>query len=118
MKITITATLTEEELSILAYNKGYVNTITEYEDVETPYEAYTIWGIDHPAWVYIVQKPVEKSNPQTPQDYVRQVYEGIIIADATNIFTEYRSVKLKEQQKLLEEAVRESVTSSITSTID
>lgn len=117
MKITITASLTDEELNILASTKGYEKIITSFEDVETPYEAYTMWEVAYPAWVSISKQPVQIDNPQSQGDYIRQVYEGIIISDATRIFTDYRSQQLKEQQALLEQAVREWVAASITSAI-
>lgn len=100
MKITLTATLSDEEISILALQKWYYDKITVIEDPENP-SVFT-----------------EVDNPQSKSDFIRQVYEWIIISDATKIFTEYRSAQLKEQQRLLEEAVRQWVSSSITSTIE
>ena len=118
MKITLTATLTDEEIEILASAKWYEKIIIEYEEIETPYEAHTIWEIKYPAWVSISKNTVEKENPQTASDYIRQVYEGIIIADATKVFTEYRTKQIKEQIILTEQEVRDWVTSSITSTVE
>lgn len=96
MKITISATLTEEETYILSNTKWYQEQILSIVD-----------------WEY-----VNNPNTQTREDFLRQVYEWILSADATNIFTEYRSAQLKEEQRLLQEAVREWVIASITSTVE
>lgn len=100
MKITLTATLSDEEVQILAMQKWYSSKITVIADPGNP-SVFT-----------------EIDNPQSPSDFIRQVYEGIIVADATKVFTEYRSAQLKEQQRQIEEAVRQWVSSSITSTIE
>lgn len=101
MKITITADLSLDEANILAGQKWYSSKISVLSS--DPKDTSTFVEID---------------NPQSSSDFIRQVYESIIINDATKIFTEYRSTQLKEQQRLLEEAVRESVTLSITSIVE
>ncbi len=93
MKITLTATLTEEEINILASKKWYQS------------------HFDWPKWELI-------ENSQSAPDYIRQVYEWIIIADTTRVFTEYRTQQIKDQISLTEQAVRDWVASSITSTIE
>jgi hypothetical protein len=57
-------------------------------------------------------------NPQSKEDFIRQVYEGIILADATREFLNYTN-KQKEETRIAEEnAIREQVASSITSTVN
>ena len=57
-------------------------------------------------------------NPQSKEDFIRQVYEGIILADATREFITFTN-KQKEEARIIEEnAIRDAVSSSITSTIE
>ena len=57
------------------------------------------------------------SNPQSKEDFIRQVYEGIILSDATREFISY-TTRQKEEARIAEEnAIRESVANSITSTV-
>lgn len=87
MKITISATLTSDQIDILAKQKWYNETIFDYQ------------------------------NPQSKEDFLRQVYEGIILNDATREYISY-SNRQKEEARIAEEnAIREQVSSSITSTI-
>jgi len=96
MKITVTATLNEEQIDILAKQKGYQDTI------------YT-WNIG---------ETIESLNPQSKEDFIRQVYEGIILGDATREYINY-STRQKEEARIAEEnAIREQVANSITSTIE
>ena len=96
MKITISSVLEESDIVILSNAKWYQESIITFEN-----------------W-----QEISNPNPQSRSDFIRQVYEWILIADATKIFCEYRSAQLKEQQRLLEEAVREWVISSITSVVE
>lgn len=98
MKITITATTTEEESYLLAKQKWRSETIM--------------------VMTWDPSSSQEVPNPQSPADFIRQVYESMIVADVVKVFTEYRSQELKQQQIALEEAVRESVQSSITSIVE
>lgn len=97
MKLSITASLTEEEILIIAKSK---------------------W------WDFVIWKPNEEwimetiDNPQTPQDFIIAVYQSMIVADATRVFTEYRTQELKDQITQTEEAVKIQVTESITSSIE
>lgn len=88
MQITVTATFpTQEQIDILANMKGYSDTI--------------FW----------------EPNTQSKEDFLRQVYEGIIIADATKEFVRNSQIN-KEAERIAEEnAIREQVISSITSSI-
>ena len=84
MKITVTATLNEEQIDILAKQKGYQESTNDY------------------------------TNPQSKEDFIRQVYEGIILADATREYIWYAN-RQKEEARIAEEnAIREQVAQSIT----
>ncbi len=91
MKITISAILDETQIAILATQKWYQDTIlSEWEHLP---------------------------NPQSKEEFIREVYEGIILNDATREFIAY-STNQKIQEKLLEEnAIREQITNAITSSI-
>lgn len=99
MIITITATLNDEQVYMLATQKGYQDTIIAIsEDPES-------------------NKTIEVPNPQSRSDFIRQVYEGMIIGDATRESIAF-SNKMKEAERIAEEnAIRQAVESSITSSI-
>lgn len=100
MIITISATLNEEQIEILAKQKGYQDAISAMS--EDPESTETI----------------QVSNPQSKSDFIRQVYEGIILGDATREFVAY-TTRQKEEARIAEEnAIREQVSSSITSSIE
>ena len=100
MIITVTATLTPEQIDILAKQKGYQDTITTSNALLTNPPQFE-------------QVP----NPQSKEDFIREVYEGIILNDATREYVNC-SNKQKEAQRIAEEnAIREQVASSITSSI-
>lgn len=93
MIITISATLNDEQINILASQKGYQANFLDNSEV-----CY--------------------ANPQSKEDFIRQVYEGVILGDATREFIAY-SNRQKEEARIAEEnAIREQVTNSITSTIE
>ena len=119
MKITVTATLNEEQIDILAKQKGYQDKVQTPVEKEESYEAYTwIDGVEVPAGTRIVQVMEEVTNPQSKEDFIRQVYEGIILNDATREYITY-STRQKEEARIAEEnAIREQVAQSITSTIE
>lgn len=95
MIITISATLTEEQIAILAQVKGYSPKIQNLGE----------------KWV------VESDNPQSPAEFIRSVYESMIINDATNVFLGAVRSQMAEQVRVQEEAIRWSIQSSITSSI-
>ena len=98
MIITISANLTTEQIEILAKQKGYQDTIL-VQSIETWFNESII-------------------NPQSKEDFIRQVYEWIILADATREFLSYTN-KQKEEARIAEEnAIREEVAQSITSTVN
>lgn len=98
MKLSITATLTEEELLILAKQKWRSPTIVDSSFDENQNIVHT-----------------EKENPLKAQEFVINVYQSMIIQDATRIFTEYRTQELKEQISQTENEVKKSIESVITS---
>lgn len=96
MIITISATLNEEQINILANQKWYSNTTTELVE----------WEI------------ININNTQSKEDFIRKVYESIIINDATREYISY-SIRQKEESRIVEEnAIREQVAQSITSNIE
>lgn len=96
MIITISATLTPEWIDTLAKAKGYEDTINTMTDS---------WFIYSP-------------NPQTKEDFIRQVYQSIIENDAINVFVSNAKAQRAEQDRIEEETIRENVISSITSSIE
>lgn len=88
MKITISAELTAEQVQILSTKKGY---------------SETIFG---------------EPNTQSREEYLKEVYTGIIMADATNVFISYTKEQRAEQERLEEETIRANVSASITSSIE
>lgn len=102
MQITITATLTEEQALILAKEKGYQETITN-------------GTLDLTTWLIVNSEPV--TNPQTYWDFIKSVYENLIIEDVSRIFINY-SNKAKESIRLAEEKeIKDNVIGAITSNI-
>lgn len=99
MKLTISATLTDEQVLILAKAKWRSEKVWvgESDDMSTK---------------------VEVNNPQTASDFVVAVYQSMIVDDATKIFTDYRTEELKKQIAQTWELVKTDVTSAITSSIE
>lgn len=105
MKLSITATLKEEEVSILAQEKWRSPTVNETkEKIEE--------------WVFAWYETIESPNPITAEQFIVNVYQSMIVQDATRIFTEYRTQELKEQITQTENVVTEQVTQAITSSIE
>jgi len=105
MKLSITATLTEEEVIILAQEKWWSPTVTETkEKIEE--------------WVFAWYETIEISNPITAEQFIVNVYQSMIVQDATKVFTEYRTQELKQQIAQTENIVTEQVTQAITSSIE
>lgn len=98
MKITVSATLNEEQIDILAKQKGYQETFQE-TNVET-------------------NEVSNYPNPQSKEDFIRQVYEGIILADATREYISYANSTKENERIAYENSIREQVASSITSNIE
>lgn len=92
---------TTEQIDTLAQVKGYSPTVTESQEQEDG---------------TFVQ--VEIPNPISKADFIRSVYESMIVNDATNVFSNALRTQMAEQVRIQEEAIRESVQASITSTIE
>lgn len=95
MKLSITATLTEEEVLILAKQKWWSETTTHFE------------------WADLI----ETKNPQSAADFIVSVYQSMIITDATRVFTEYRTQELKQSILETEQLVKTDVETAITYSI-
>jgi len=96
MKITITADLIPEYIDILAKSKGYENEIHTMTDS----------GFVH------------SQNPQSKEDFIRQVYQSMIENDAINVFVNYAKAQRAESERLEEETIRANVAASITSSVE
>ncbi len=57
-------------------------------------------------------------NPQTREEYLKEVYTGIITSDATNVFVQYAKEQRSEQERIEQETILENVVASITSYIE
>lgn len=101
IKITYTATLTEQEVEILAQVKGYSPTVLESQEQED----WTFVQVEIPNWI-------------SKADFIADVFKAMIVNDATSVFLAQTRNAMAEQVRIQEEAIRESVQSSITSTIE
>lgn len=116
--ITITASPTSEQIIALSALKGYPEEVTIFEDIITPYEKSTaLDGTIIPAGESRVTIPRQVPNPQSREDYLRQIYEGIISADIANEFLRDVQNKRAEMARLENEALRASINSIITSEV-
>lgn len=97
MIIAIKASLTDEQAIILASTKWYSSTITVLD-------GNTVVS--------------EQTNPETPFDFLKRVYEQMIVEDATKGFIAHSERAIAEQKLAEENAIRESVISSIVSSVE
>jgi len=119
-KIIISATFPSDEyLDIIANGKGYQSTVQSTVEVDEAYEAYTDgeWN-EVPAGTRKVTVSETIPNPQSREDFVRKVYEEIVINDVTSSVLYYNNNKKQAEKEAEENAVREAVTQSITSTVE
>lgn len=72
MQITISSTLTEEQALILAKEKWYSETISTV--------------VDNTVMPFITE---QSPNPQSPFDFLKNVYENMIKEDAKHLFITY-----------------------------
>lgn len=87
MQISIISTLTEEQALILAKEKGYSQTIPN--------------AIDTTVIPYIYE---QITNPQSPFDFLKNVYENMIKEDAKKLFIAYDD-RLNIDKKLAREQI-------------
>lgn len=106
MKLTITATLTEEEVEIIASEKWYQKKVFLLKEGVTVGDTHNMDDYE------------EVNNPQTPADFIVSVYQSMIVNDATKVFTDYRTQQLKAQIVQTEELVKTDVETAITSSIE
>lgn len=101
MIITISATLTEEQINILAQTKGHQSTVIKSQEQEDG-----------------TFKDVEIPNGISASDFIRSVYESMIVNDVTNVFLAKSREAMAEQIRTAEEEIRTIISSSITSSIE
>jgi hypothetical protein len=116
--ISISATPSDEYIHILATQKGYQDTVQAPVEKEESYES-CIWldGVEIPAGTRTITVWENVNNPQSKEDFLRQVFEGIIKNDVSIELIRHNN-QMKEEARIAEEnAIREAVASSITSSI-
>ena len=102
MQITITSTLTEEQALILAKEKWYNTEVTVYTVDEN---GMPVSGESVP-------------NTQSPGEFLKKVYESMIIEDSTKHYIAY-DLRLTEEARLAQEQhIRSSVIASISSSVE
>jgi len=99
--ITITATLTDEQALILAKEKGYSETVTTCEDMTVPFPVF-----------------VTNPNTETPFEFLKRVYEAVIIADAQKHYLEFDKRIDAEARRLADEKIKADVVASISSSVE
>lgn len=101
MQISITSTLTEEQALILAKEKGWQEFISVVIDNTT---------------MPFATEQVE--NPVAPGEFLKKVYESMIIEDSTKHYIAY-DLRLTEEARLAQEQhIRSSVIASISSSVE
>jgi len=60
----------------------------------------------------------EIENPQSREDFVRQVYEAMIKNDAKCVFLEYIRVQRQEADRLEDEAISKNIDNAISSRVE
>lgn len=106
MKLTISVTLIEEEVLILAKEKWRTETINVVTNTETLEGSLPVITSE------------EVSNPQTAEQFIVSVYQAMIANDATQVFTKYRTQALKDQIAQTEQLIRQDVETAIISSIE
>ena len=93
MKITISAELSDEQVSILSAQKGYNPSI--------------LWD-----------DGLSIENPMSRADFIRSLYESMIVSDATRWFIAFETNKKEEERIAMENAIQSQVSASISSSIE
>lgn len=60
----------------------------------------------------------EIENPQSREDFVRQVYESMIKKDAKSVFLSYAKLQRQEQELIEEEQISNTINSAISSKVE
>lgn len=100
MIITITASLAEEQSLLLAKEKWYQENISTVVDMNI-----------------IPSEIISSPNPETPYEFLKKVYEAMIINDAQKHFIEAFDRRIKEENEATREMYKEQVVNSITSSV-
>lgn len=95
MQIIISATLTEEQALILAKRMWYSDTIPTISDIP----------------------PANIPNPQTPWEFIKEVYEKMIANDTAKHFIAYNDEKNQAIWEAEDKAIRDEVQASISSQV-
>jgi len=118
--ITIIAhNLQQEFIDVVAQQKGYQYTKIVPVEKEESFDTYIgIDWVEVPAGIRKVQVMEEVPNTQSKEDFLRQVYEWMVVNDVSTEIIRFNN-KMKEEALIAEEnAIREAVAQSITSTIE
>ena len=109
----------QEYIDILATQKGYQEKIMTPVEKEESFDTYTwIDGVEVPAGTRKVQVMEEVTNPQSKLDFLRQVYEWMLANDASTEIIRFRNKMTETDRIAKENAIREAVAKSITSTVE
>lgn len=100
MKLSITATLTDEEVTTLARAKWWDEKVSVTIETEN--------------WNDIA----EQDNPLTAADFIVNVYQAMIANDAALVFTHVNTVALKEQIAAAEASIQAQVNGFLSSSIE
>ena len=100
MIITISATLTEEQVTILAKEKGYWEMTTIILDSTT---------------MPLVTETIQ--NPQSAGDFLRNVYQSMIAQDASRIYLEVFNRRIAEENEANRDAIKEQIAWAMSSTV-
>lgn len=96
MIINIQATLTDEQAFILATEKGYNPTVTALE-------GNNVVGME--------------PNPVSPFEFLKNVYEAMVVADATKHYIAFDERKTQAEREASANLIRQSVIDSVTSSV-
>lgn len=101
MQIVITANLTEEQALILAKEKGYQETVQAYLLNDN---GENVPNGDVP-------------NPQSAFEFLKSAYEAMIVFDASKHLVAYENRKTESERNAVEAAIRDSIASSVSSSL-
>ena len=102
MKIIISSELTDEQALILAEEKWYQKELVSVEDITV---------FDSPRIII--------PNPTSPAEFIKNVYQNMIIEDSTKEFMKYKErTYLEEQRRQMEIDTRNEVISWISSNVE
>lgn len=119
MKIKIILELNDKRVSDLCEIKGYPITVSVPKEITVDYPETTgLKGEVVPAGSYVQLVNEEVPNTQSQEDYLRQVYEGIILRDMTSALVEKVNKDRLQERQTEELAIRESIIADLSSMIE